>query len=228
MMNNRFVLCSVLALILPLAGCDQKAPHTPPPAPQYGTPVFIQNPVIGADELYSLVSPIALFPDSLLTQVLAASTAPNDVAVAYSWQREHSTLKGNDLTLQAEMKSWSPAVKSLIAFPDVLAQMANNPQWMKFLGVAYTRQPQDVMNAVQILRARAQQNGALKTSPQLRVQSTPAAVTASAGKAVPAPAQTITIKPAQPGVIYVPVYPQTVYGNPRVIYYPGYVPPPSK
>lgn len=199
MMNNRFVLCSVLALTLPLAGCDQKAPNTPPPTRQYGTPGVIPNPVIGADELYSLVSPIALYPDSLLAQVLAASTARNDVAV-----------------------------KSLSAFPDVLAQMVNNPQWTKFLGVAYTRQPQDVMNAVQILRARAQQNGALKTSPQLRVQSTPTSATASAGKAVPAPAQTITIQPAQPGIAYVPVYPLTVYGNPPVIYYPGYVPPAAK
>jgi hypothetical protein len=201
MMNNRFVLCSVLALTLPLAGCDQKAPNTPPPTRQYGTPGVIPNPVIGADELYSLVSPIALYPDSLLAQVLAASTARNDVAV-----------------------------KSLAAFPDVLAQMVNNPQWTKFLGMAYTRQPQDVMNAVQILRARAQQNGALTTSPQLRVQSTPASAsaTASAGKAVPAPAQTITIQPAQPGVVYVPVYPLTVYGNPPVIYYPSYVPPAAK
>lgn len=199
MMNNRFVLCSVLALILPLAGCDQKAPNTPPPTRQYGTPGVIPNPVIGADELYSLVSPIALYPDSLLAQVLAASTVRNDVAV-----------------------------KSLAAFPDVLAQMVNNPQWTKFLGVAYTRQPQDVMNAVQILRARAQQNGALKTSPQLRVQSTPASATQTGAKAVPAPTQTITIQPAQPGITYVPVYPLTVYGKPRVIYYPGYVPPPSK
>lgn len=153
MVKNRYALCGVLALILPLAGCDQKAVHTPPPAP-YAEPSVVQNPVIGADVLYSLVSPVALFPDSLLAQVLAASTAPDAVTTAYQWQREHSTLKGETLTLQLKMKDWPAAVKSLMTFPDVLAQMAMNIPWTRQLGDAYTRQPADVMNAVQTLRAR--------------------------------------------------------------------------
>ena len=227
MMNNRYALCGVLALILPLAGCDQKAAHTPPPPDQYAVQPVTQNPIIGADELYSLVSPIALFPDNLLAQVLAASTSPDDVTAAYQWQHEHSTLKGQALALQVEMESWPAAVKSLTTFPDVLAQMATNLQWTRQLGEAYTRQPADVMNAVQTLRARAQQSGALKSTSQQQVQSAPATTHASAAKSVPATAQTITIKPTQPGVVYVPVYPQAVYGNPPVIYYPGYVPPPS-
>lgn len=227
MMNNRYAVCGVLALILPLAGCDQKALHSPPPETHYATPVVVQNPVIGADELYSLVSPVALFPDSLLAQVLAASTAADDVAAAYQWQLQHSTLKGKDLSLQVDMKSWPAAVKSLTAFPDVLAQMAGNLQWTRQLGVAYTRQPEDVMNAVQTLRARAQQTGALKSTSQQQVQVIPETPHASQAKSVQASPQTITIKPAQPGVVYVPVYPQAVYGNPPVIYYPGYQPPPA-
>lgn len=226
MVKNRYALCGVLALFLPLAGCDQKAVDTPPPAP-YATSSVVQHPVIGADELYSLVSPIALFPDSLLAQVLAASTVPDAVTIAYQWQREHSTLKGETLTLQLKMQDWPAAVKSLMTFPDVLAQLALNIQWTRQLGDAYTRQPADVMNAVQVLRERAQQSGALKSTPQQQVHSAPSIAQASAAKSVPATPRTITIAPTQPGVVYVPVYPPTVYGNPPVIYYPGYVPPPS-
>lgn len=222
MMTHRFALCGVLALLLPLTGCYQKP--AVPPVPHYATPVVVQNPVIGADELYSLVSPVALYPDNLLKQVLIASTTPDEIAQAALWQQQHSTLKGKELTLQLEMKTRPDAVKSLVTFPAVLAQLANNMQWTRELDLAYSRQPEDVMNAVQTLRVRAQQSGALTTTPELRVQTLPATEQTSQAKSVPAPAQFISITPVNSQRLYVPVYSQAVFGDPAIIYYPGYTP----
>lgn len=185
-----------------------------------------------ADTLYPLLAPVALFPDALLAQVLAASTVPDEVNAANAWVRRHPKMAPADRTGAVAALPWSAAVKGLTAFPDVLAQMAQNLPWTRALGDAYTRSPTDVMNAVQVLRQRATQSGALKNSAQQRVVVTPAADQTTPDATVPSPVvktppQTVIIQPSQPNVVYVPTYGPGVYGNPPVVYYPGYVPPPA-
>jgi hypothetical protein len=186
-----------------------------------------------ADQLYQLVAPIALFPDNLVAQVLAGSTYPDQITAADAWVRQNAGLKGDQLLQAADQQSWDVSVKGLTQFPDVLGQMASNLAWTSALGDAYYNIPQNVMNAVQVMRQRAYQAGNLKTNQQqaVSVQNEGAAPAPQAGAAaqpviVQAPPQTIVIQPAQPEVVYVPTYnPAVVYGAP-VAYYPGYAPPP--
>ena len=236
-----------LALLMLLSGCDQKKEAPPPPpsaqmpaaAPRSdgsspGADMSADTPLT-ATALYQLIAPIALFPDKLLAQTLAASTTPDDIANASAWLMQNKALTGAALVQAVNAQPWPPAVRALTTFPDVLSQMAQNLPWTRALGSAYTRSPTDVMNAVQVLRQRAAQSGALKSTPQQQViiqpdtrnpagrgsTTTPASVT----KIVRQPPQTIIIQPAQPNVVYVPNYSTVVYGNPPVLYYPGYVPP---
>src|SRR5215469_8097978 len=225
------ILLSVL-LVVPLDGCKQKqagssglvetAKAQTPPATTYATPT--------PDQLYQLVAPIALFPDNLLAQVLAASTFPDQVTAAYEWLRQNSGLKGQQLTQAVDQQSWDVSVKGLTQFPDVLQQMATNLTWTSSLGDAYFNIPQSVMNAVQVMRQRAQQAGNLQSNQQQTVsvqkQAAAAPVQASSGEpqvtVVQSPPQTIVIQPSQPEVVYVPTYnPTAVYGAP-VAAYPGY------
>jgi hypothetical protein len=195
------------------------------PATTYATPT--------ADQLSQLVAPIALFPDNLLAQVLAASTYPDQITAAYQWLQQNSSLKGPQLMQAVDQQPWDASVKGLTQFPDVLQQMASNLSWASSLGDAYFNIPQSVMNAVQVMRQRAYDAGNLKSSPQQNItvekqapatQSSPvAAAPASSGQpqvtVVQSPPQTIVIQPAQPDVVYVPSYnPTAVYGAP--------VPPP--
>ena len=223
-------LLSVL-LIGPLDGCNKKqeaakpqAQAQAPPATTYATPT--------ADQLYQLVAPIALFPDNLLAQVLAASTFPDQVTAAYQWVQQNSGLKGQQLMQAVDQQPWDASVKGLTQFSDVLGQMATNLSWTSALGDAYFNIPQSVMNAVQVMRQRAQAAGNLQSNQQQSVSVQPqAAGTAPAAQAssgqpqttvVQPPAQTIVIQPAQPSVVYVPTYnPTAVYGAP-VAAYPGY------
>lgn len=183
------------------------------------------------DELYQLVAPIALFPDNLVAQVLAASTYPDQITAANTWLRQNSSLKGDQLMQAVDRQPWDVSVKGLTQFPDVLNQMATSLSWTSALGDAYYNMPQDVMNAVQVMRQRAQQAGNLKSNTQQNVtveNQAPAAAPAAATSAAPqpvvvqAPPQTIIIQPAQPQVVYVPTYnPTVVYGAPVPVY-PGY------
>jgi hypothetical protein len=180
------------------------------------------------DELYQLVAPIALFPDNLVALVLAASTYPDQVTAANTWLGQNSSLKGDALNQAVDKQSWDNSVKGLTQFPDVLTQMATSLSWTTALGDAYFNTPQDVMNAVQVMRQRAQAAGNLKSNDQQKVsvQSTPAPAPAAAPAPAPiivqAPPQTIIIQPAQPTVVYVPTYnPTVVYGAPVPVY-PGY------
>src|SRR5215472_12583004 len=184
------------------------------------------------DELYQLVAPIALFPDNLVAQVLAASTYPDQVSSANTWLKQNANLKGNDLMKAVDKQPWDVSVKALTQFPDVLNQMASNLSWTSALGDAYFNIPQDVMNAVQVMRQRASQAGNLKSNAQQKVTTESAAApqkqTSSTQQptVMQAPPQTIIIQPAQPEVVYVPTYsPTVVYGAPVAVY-PGYVPPP--
>ena len=189
-----------------------------------------------ADQLYQLVAPIALFPDNLVAQVLAGSTYPDQVAAAQTWLQQNSSLKGDALTQAVNAQPWDVSIKGLTQFPDVLSQMASNLSWTSALGDAYFNIPQDVMNAIQVMRGRASDAGNLKSNQQQTVTVQPASAQAAQPPAqgsnapqttvVQAPPQTIVIQPAQPQVVYVPAYnPTVVYGAPVAVY-PGYVPPP--
>jgi hypothetical protein len=225
------ILVSFLLIlgVEPLAGCrttptvraeaKQAQPQQQAPPTTYATPT--------ADQLYQLVAPIALFPDNLVAQVLAASTYPDEVVAANNWVKQNSGLKGQQLTTTVNQQSWDDSVKGLTQFPDVLNQMATNLSWTSALGDAYVNVPQDVMNAVQVMRQRAYQAGNLKTNQNqdVTVQNqapAPAPSNSSQPIVVTAPPQTIIIQPAQPDIVYVPTYnPAVVYGAPVAIY-PGY------
>ena len=158
-------------------------------------------------ELDSLVSPIALYPDALVAQILSAATFSDQVAVANTWLQQNKNLTGNALGQAVNQQSWDPNVKALTQFPSVLSNMAQNLAWTSQLGEAYHNQQSDVMAAVQQLRAQAQAAGNLKTTPQQTV------TTQSQGGQ-----QVIVIQPANPQVVYVPTYnPTVIYGTP---YYP--------
>ncbi len=197
--------------------------HEQAPATTYATPT--------PDQVSQLVAPIALFPDNLLAQVLAASTYPDQITAAYQWLQAHSALKGAQLMQTVDQQPWDASVKGLTQFPDVLQQMASNLSWTSALGDAYYNIPQSVMNAVQIMRQRAYDAGNLKSSPLQNVsvqRQAPGAQSARASSGqsqvtvVQSPPQTIVIQPAQPNVVYVPTYnPTAVYGAPVPVY-PGY------
>src|ERR1700730_2247401 len=164
------------------------------------------------EQLQQLVAPIALYPDALVAQILAASTYPDQVVVADRWLLQHPDLKGKQLGDEVDKQPWDPSVKSLAEFPSVLANMDKNLSWTSSLGDAYVNQQQEVMNAVQVMRDRAEKAGNLKSTSQEKVTNQ--------GK-------TIVIEPADPEVVYVPEYdPWLVYGEPIGIWpgwysYPG-------
>jgi Protein of unknown function (DUF3300) len=177
-----------------------------------------EAPTYSKEQLDQLLAPIALYPDSLLTQVLMAATYPVQVAEAVSWSAARPNDKGDAAVTKAESQGWEPSVTSLVAFPQVLATMGQKPEWVQDLGDAFLAQPTDTMDAVQRLRLAAQAAGQLKSNEQQKV------VVQN-----PTPQQTvIVIEPAQPQVVYVPMYnPTVVYGTwPYPSYPPYYMPPP--
>jgi hypothetical protein len=123
-----------------------------------------QGVPLTAEELQPLVAPIALYPDSLVAQILGAATFPDQVAAAASWLQQNSTLTGSTLMNTVDGQPWDPSVKALTQFPSVLANLATNLSWTSSLGEAYHTQAADVMSAVQVLRAKALAAGNLKTS----------------------------------------------------------------
>ena len=213
------VLVSLLSLALLFATWLQNLPAyqdaLPPPqdaqAPQPGAPAppyAQQTP----DQLQELVAPIALYPDSLVAQILAASTFPDQVVEADRWLQAHPELKGDALAKAVDQQPWDPSIKALTAFPSVLGNMDKNLSWASSLGDAYYNQQQDVMNAVQVMRQKAEQAGNLKTTPQQTVTTQ---------------GPDIAIQPANPDVVYVPAYdPWLVYGDPLDAW-PGWYPYPG-
>jgi hypothetical protein len=162
--------------------------------------------------LQRLVAPIALYPDSLVAQILAASTFPEQVVEADRWVQAHPDLKGEDLGKAVDQQPWDPSVKALAGFPSVLGNMDKNLSWTSSLGDAYYNQQQDVMDAVQVMRRKAEDAGNLKSTPQQTVTEKDSA---------------IDIEPAEPEVVYVPAYdPWVVYGYP-VVAWPGWYPYPG-
>ncbi|HEY1336861.1 MAG TPA: DUF3300 domain-containing protein [Bryobacteraceae bacterium] len=184
-------------------------------------PLLAQEPAAGAPEapklksaeqLDSLVAPIALYPDPLLAQVLAASTYPLEIVQCARWAKDNAKLKGEELTKAAAKQSWDPSVQALVAFPDALKFLDTNIQWTQDLGNAVLDQQNDVMDAVQRMRKKAKDGGKLQTSKEQKVE-----VKTVEQKTV------IEIQPSDPQVIYVPSYsPTVVYGAPP----PAYAYPP--
>jgi Protein of unknown function (DUF3300) len=187
---------------------DQQPPQSAPPSQSAPPPYTQQTP----EQLQQLVAPIALYPDSLVAQILAASTYPEQVVEADRFAQSHPDLKGDDLAKAVDQQPWDPSVKALTAFPTVLGNMDKNLSWTSSLGDAYYNQQQDVMDAIQVMRQKAQQAGNLKSTPQQTVTTQ---------------GSTIIVQPASPTVVYVPAYdPWTIYGPP-VAPWPGWYPYPG-
>jgi len=160
-----------------------------------------------AQQLEQLVAPIALYPDTLVAQMLAASTYPTQVVEADRWRQAQGYASPDQIAAVADVQNWDPSVKALTAFPQVLAQMDRNLHWTTDLGNAYYNQPQDVLQAVQVMRRRAQAAGTLQSTPQ---------------EVVSYDQGNIELAPPSPQVVYVPAYdPWSVYGQP-VSPYPGF------
>ncbi len=203
---------------------DQSAPQeVAPPAPQnqdtYQDQAQAPPPPTGPDQrqyttlppeqLNKLVAPIALYPDALVAQILAASQYPTQIVVADRMARENPGLKGKDLAEEVDRQDWDPSVKSLAEFPTVLANLDRDLSWTSELGEAYQNQPDDVMQAIQYMRHKAYDAGNLRSTPQERVYEQ---------------GPNVDIQPADPDVVYVPTYnPAYVYGYP-VGLWPGFYP----
>jgi hypothetical protein len=196
-------------LWITLAASSMWAQQQPPPLPPPGQ-------ILAPNQLEDLVAPIALYPDEILSQILVASTYPLEVVEAYQWKQRNPGLTGPALTQAAQQQNWDPSVQALMVFPDVLNRLNDDVTWTTNLGNAFLAQQQDVMDAVQRMRQRAQQAGKLQSTPQLNVVNG-----SDAGQPY------IGIEPANPEVIYVPVYnPEWIWGPPLWYPYPSWYWPP--
>ncbi|HUN61945.1 MAG TPA: DUF3300 domain-containing protein [Candidatus Sulfotelmatobacter sp.] len=199
-------LLAALLILWPSLAAAQDQPSIPAQDAGNPTEAAPQTP----EQLQSLVAPIALYPDSLVAQILTASTFPDQLAVADYWIQQNKSLTGSALMQAVDKQSWDPSVKALTEFPSVLDNLAKNLAWTSSLGEAYHNQQADVMTAIQTCRAQAKAKGNLQSNSQITVvQQSP---------------QTIVIQPTNPQVVYVPQYnPTIVYGYPYVV--PSYVAP---
>ncbi|WP_256744568.1 DUF3300 domain-containing protein, partial [Cronobacter sakazakii] len=139
------------------------------PVPPQPTPAPATTPTYSAAQIDQWVAPIALYPDALLSQILMASTYPMNMVQAAQWSQDHPTLQGDAAIQAVAGQPWDASVKSLVAFPQLMSLLGQNPPWIQNLGDAFLAQPDDVMASVQRLRALAQQTGALTSSPQQKV-----------------------------------------------------------
>lgn len=172
---------------------------------------------IPADQLDSLVAPIALYPDQLLSQVLVASTYPLEVVQLQQWLEKNKTLKDKALADAVKKQDWDPSIQALAPLPDVAKYLAENIKWTTDLGNAFLAQQSDVMDAAQRMRKKAQDNGNLKSTEQQKVETK-----------VVENKQVIIVQQASPEVVYVPSYnPTVVYGAPPYPYPPIAYPPPG-
>jgi hypothetical protein len=208
MKMSQKVLALYLSSWLLFAPAAMNAAQTAQSAGQSAPQVVKQTP----EELDRLVAPIALYPDALVSQILAGATYPTEIVEVDRWVQGHPNLKGKDLANAVDQQPWDPSIKALTQFASVLANMDKNLSWTSALGEAYVTQSEAVMNAVQVMRARAQAAGNLKSTEQVKVKTEE---------------KTIVIEPAAPEVVYVPAYdPWMVYGAPVVVW-PGWYPYPG-
>ncbi len=206
-----FLTCTLVRFTLPLRAHASPGSQVQSDAASEQAP-----PKIPADQLDSLVAPIALYPDPLLAQVLAASTYPLEIVQLQQWLEKNKNLKDKALEEAVKKQSWDPSIQAMAALPDVVKRLAEDIQWTTDLGNAFLAQQSDVMEAVQRMRKKAQDKGALKPGEQMKVETSTVE-----NKSV------IVIQQAKPEVIYVPSYdPVVVYGAPAYPYPPIYYPPP--
>ena len=204
-------LLLAIVLVAPQGLRAQQQPADAPPQAADAQPQAADAPQLSNAELQQILAPIALYPDELLTNVLMAATYPLEIVQAARWQKAHANLKGDALTKALEAESWDPSVKSLVPFPDVLQNMSEKLEWTQKVGDAFLAQQAAVMDQIQFLRAKAEDTGNLKTNKYQKVEKQ---------------GQAIVIQPAQPDVVYVPVYEPAVYGSWWAPNYPPYVLPP--
>ncbi len=206
---TRTVRCVLVCATLACLACT--------PARAQGTP---ESSSLSTEEIAQLVAPIAIYPDSLVSQVLMASTYPIEVVQAQRWAEQNSELSGDALASALNTQTWDPSVKSLVNFPDVLKMMSKKLDWTTKLGDAFLAQQDDVLAGVQALRAKAVDEGTLETTDEqvVSVEDDPDSET-----------QIIVIESSDPDVIYVPTYdPVVVYGTwPYPAYPPYYYYPPA-
>src|SRR5262252_218048 len=169
---------------------------------------------IPADQLDSLVAPIALYPDPMLAQIFAASTYPLEIIQLQQWLQQHKDLKDKALADAVAKQGWDASIQAMAGLPEVVNRLANDIKWTTDLGNAFLAQQSEVMDAVQRMRKKAQDKGNLKTTEQQKVET----------KVVESKS-VIVIQQANPEVVYVPSYnPVVVYGPPVYPYYPLYYP----
>jgi hypothetical protein len=194
----------------PSAPQDQySAPQDQAPPSSQGLSPNRQYSPLSAEQLHQLVAPIALYPDALVAQILAASAYPTQIVEADRFLKENPNLKGQDLGAQVDQQDWDPSVKALCQFPSVLANLDRDLSWTQELGDANYNQSADVMQAIQVMRHRAQDAGNLRTTPQQRVYDRD---------------DQVQIEPSDPDTVYVPQYnPSYVYGYPVGVW-PGFYP----
>ena len=197
------MVCVLLLFVFPAGVLLAQQPA--PPA-QSSPPAQAFSP----DQLDTLVAPVALYPDALLSQVLVAATYPLEVAEAPQWLQQNRNLQGQQLIAAARQQNWDPSIQALVAFPDVINLLSSNIRWTTDLGNAFLAQQADVMSAVQRMRAQAKAAGKLNSNAQETV------TTETQGDQT-----AIDIQPANPQVVYVPQYnPENIWGPPDYGYYP--------
>jgi len=210
MVIRRALSIACILLLLPagafMVAQDQQPPPEQAPPEQAGPPAQALSP----DQLANLVAPVALYPDSLLSQVLVAATYPLEIVEAAQWLQQNRNLRGAQLVEAARQQNWDASIQALVVFPDVLTRLNSDIRWTTDLGNAFLAQQADVMNAVQRLRAQASQAGRLQSNSQVTVTTQ-----TQGGQAA------IEIQPADPQVVYVPVYnPAYMWGPPTFGFYP--------
>src|SRR3954447_19707175 len=203
------ILCAIILAPGDGVGFGWQSPAAP------ASPTSTQNLKISPEQLDSLVAPIALYPDPLLAQVLAASTYPLELVQLQQWLTKNKDLKDKALADAVQKQGWDPSVQSMAALPEAVKLLAENVKWTSELGNAFLAQQSDVMEAVQRMRAKAKTTGNLKSTEQIKVET----------KVVESKS-VVVIEQANPQVVYVPSYnPVVVYGPPVYPYPPVYYPP---
>ncbi len=226
-MRQGLVATGCVAILLPGEGLlfaqtttSAATPAAPAATAAPATPAATADAKLPADQLDSLVAPIALYPDTLLAQALVASTYPLEIVQLQQWLVKNKDLKGQALTDAVAKEPWDPAIQGMATIPDLVKRLADDIQWTTELGNAFLAQQSDVMDAVQRMRKKATDKGALATNEQQKVETK-----------VVEEKTVIIVEQANPEVVYVPTYnPTVVYGPPPYyysyppVYYPPYTP----
>jgi hypothetical protein len=211
-----FAYASHLLISFPLAAfapaCEDKPQIGASTSPQKPADKTADKPAFKQEELDQMLAPVALYPDSLLSQVLMASTYPIEIVEAERWSKANKNLKGDAKAKALEQQKWDPSVKSLTDFVPVLEMMSSKLDWTQKLGDAFIGQQKEVMETVQKLRGKAKENGQLESNKDMKVETKPGD-----------PTEVIVIESTSPTVVYVPTYTTAVYGT---WWYPAYPPYP--